>query len=827
MAEPKVYNGYEYTQQPDGSWKRGRPVQQQQPIAPVDPRIQPSVNQAEANTRQTNVRTNVEERTAPAEVATATLPPGYMWVDPSNPGAGVRLIPGYEPQTEKEKGVDPLKLSQFRALEQQIARVEELYNAGPGSTKGVAGFQDYIPTDANAAFDSAAAGLGEVGLAAFRVPGVGAQSDAELRQFVAANTPSASDRDSAIREKLGNLRRRLEATKEELGLNAPANTGEPPKAAGVGATETAVPLPEGYQGSLRDLERGLYTGAITLEDYARGRVALDRQSFGDEAQDRYLDYLEEGYQRQRVFEQGATPDDLPPVGPGSRQMSSFERMRNEVASDPFGTGVINYLDAAGLGGVSALAGDQMQAANALNPNAALIGQIGGAVTGTGLMGAAGRRTLAQRFPALMGGGGKGQFARNLGTDLAYGTTYGVNTGMSAEDAALSSGGGSVGGQVLGKTIGKAFSGADVGAAQQYLRDRGIPLTVGQTLGGPVKAIEDAASSVPFVGDMIGRRYDDSLRAMNRAALEDAGQSIGFNPNRVGRAGVEDLMGDANTGAQGAVGRAYDNATAGFSANLDVPYGQDIANIQALADKLPPDAIPSLNKIGENYVQPILDSGQMTGDVFQNTQRALKMKRGKPPVGAQGFEDEWRNAISGISDANRDFVIRQGGQDVATGLANADRSYRLGKIVQDAAQRADGNDYVFTASQLQDAIKSSNRKFPGETPLIQLADNAQQVLPSRLPDSGTGRRVMQGALGGLALGGLGIGETYATGDADSTSKLAAALALLSAGGTRSGQAALNSLLTKRPETLDKIGQLFSRKSGLFGSAFVPIALESSR
>src|SRR5690606_25547211 len=108
---------------------------------------------------------------------------------------GVVPIPGY---TAKDDAVDPMKLAQFRALEEQIARVEELYRSGPGSTKGIRGLSDYLPTDANAAFDSASAGLGEVGLAAFRVPGVGSQSDTELRQFVAANTPRASDRDAAI-----------------------------------------------------------------------------------------------------------------------------------------------------------------------------------------------------------------------------------------------------------------------------------------------------------------------------------------------------------------------------------------------------------------------------------------------------------------------------------------------------------------------------------------------------------------------------------------------------------------------------------------------------
>lgn len=105
------------------------------------------------------------------------------------------------------------KSSPLTALEQQIARVRDLYNKGPGATRGIAGALDYLPTPGNQQFDTAGAALAEIGQSAFRTPGVGSQSDKELKAFIEANRPYASDYDTAIEEKLRNLQTRLAAAK--------------------------------------------------------------------------------------------------------------------------------------------------------------------------------------------------------------------------------------------------------------------------------------------------------------------------------------------------------------------------------------------------------------------------------------------------------------------------------------------------------------------------------------------------------------------------------------------------------------------------------------
>lgn len=128
-------------------------------------------------------------------------------------------------EAQQAGGLDKQKLANIRATQAQIDRLRYLYNKGPGSTQGLSSILDYIPTPQNQQFDTAGAGLGETGLAAFRVPGVGSQSDTELRAFIDANRPSASDADLRIKEKLLNLQNRLNQTYKSYGIKRPKSGG--------------------------------------------------------------------------------------------------------------------------------------------------------------------------------------------------------------------------------------------------------------------------------------------------------------------------------------------------------------------------------------------------------------------------------------------------------------------------------------------------------------------------------------------------------------------------------------------------------------------------
>jgi hypothetical protein len=442
--------------------------------------------------------------------------------------------------------------------------------------------------------------------------------------------------------------------------------------------------------------------------------------------------------------------------------------------------------------------------------------MAGAVTGTGAL-ARGTRFLATRAPGaarLLGGQGGSQFARNVATDVGYSGIYGANTTGDPLTSSVLGAGGSVAGQGIGKALGSVVTGLKINPQAQALGDRGVPLTIGQQIGGFAKSAEDALTSVPIAGDMVNARRLEGLQAFNREALGEAGAPIGFTPTDIGKGGIDQLS--------GAAGRAYDSATSGTRVAFDPQFMTDFAQFGAAAQTLPRDLRVRAARAIENRVAPLTDAGEMTGEQYQQAFRGLKGY--KAETSKPGFEQDYRDALSLAQDALTQQMQRGGGRNVVDGLRNADRAYRNITIVGDAASRADGANYVFTPSQLQDAVKFAQRRFPGATPLSELADTGQAVLPSKLPDSGTARRVIQNTiLGGAALGGAGGVDYASDGDSNALRNTALTTALLALGGTKAGQKVLQKSLLDRPGKAQALGRAIKARQGLFGSAALPLLI----
>ena len=201
----------------------------------------------------------------------------------------------------------------------------------------------------------------------------------------------------------------------------------------------------------------------------------------------------------------------------------------------------------------------------------------------------------------------------------------------------------------------------------------------------------------------------------------------------------------------------------------------------------------------------------------------------------GFEDVYRGNLSDMQASLRGQMERGGGSNVVEGLGKADKAYRMAKVIQDAQTRAAGGSLsgvpgLPAPSQFLAASTANAKKFDGKRPFGQILDAAQQVMPSKIGDSGTAGRLAQMALPAALVGGGGTG--YATGG-DASSAAAGTLTplaiagLLALGGTKGGQSAINAALFKRPAALKspatrrRLGKL----QGLFGAASVPLMLES--
>lgn len=823
-----------------------QPANRPMPIAPMNPAQQFEAPKAQADAQRAQAEAALAQAQTPyaGQIAQAEVQKALA------EAAKARAEAGRDPNAQK---LDRGKVGQFLALEKQLARLRELYRSGPGATSGASSVMDYLPSDANSRFDSAGAGLSEVGLAAFRVPGVGSQSDAELRQFIAANTPRASDRDAAIEEKLRNLETRLQATKQAWGVDpaAPAaqllqqfeggdtantNAMGQIRTTGGGSPEMqAVPLADSGSRQFRtvddpalarahdDLVQSLITkngGRLDPGEYA---VAVGRlvgefgytDPTGPEGRKTWASevnkYLDGG---------GRT---IPTSLTAREVMSANEIAANNLVNNPLAGAIIGSINGVTGGVPEAIAPGQFSALRDSQPVPMLVGEIGGAIGGIKGLGTLGRSIASRVAPSLLGGGAKGQVLRNVAVDTGYGAAYGQNTQGDPMTGAALGLGGSLLGQGGARTLGAAIGGLQRTPAAQALRERGVPVSVARQLG--LGRAEDLSQSIPVVGDMSRARQAESFVGFNQAAFQEGAKPIGATiPSIAGRDGV--------TALDNAVGTAYDDATRGVNVGIDPQFTTDFAALSRQIGGLPGDYQAAARQVVQNRVAPAVSGGQMTGEQYQQAIRGIRAARSNADnVGNTGFEQDYRNVLGGAENMLTGVMGRGGGQQTVDGLRSANEAFGNLKILEDAAlNRArvgtrSGEINVFAPSQLLDAARKAEVQYGSGAALRRLGEQGQEVLPSTVPNSGTADRTLfAGLLGGAGLAGSGAGyanDQSVGGAAEGAgSGIGATIgigAILAALGTRRGQQALEQILISRPQTAQAIGSGFRRRAGLFGSA----------
>lgn len=725
------------------------------------------------------------------------------------------------------------------ALDRIVAQLDTQYKAGPGATSGIKGLWDYLPTTANQQFDkTGSAARGIVG-SALGFTGGQLNTATEAEQAVGPYLPNSWDRDATILDKIARLRavatdarKRstmiLGGVPDSNGNVTPLPTRNPlnetfmggvgsPSAAGAGATQGGSPVAKEYQDAHAAFIAQNLGSPSFADDYVKFRVENDQKyGFGSDIEG-YRNFANTISNSKNM--QGRTIN--PTIPPVAKPLSSVDQFRNNMVSNPVGAGIAGAADAGGFGVPSMLAPQQMSALGDQNPTAMALGQVAGSIVGTGALGKAGGmglNTLARGAPRLAAAARNASpFARSLATDAAYSGIYGANTGQDPLASAVMGAIGSAAGQGVGAGLGRATAGVMRSAPAQALRARGIPMTIGQQMGGFAKSVEDALTSLPGVGDLVNARRLEGLRAFNQQALNEAGQPIGANVTQTGEEGVSSLLEQ--------IGNSYDQATAGAQVPLDAQFWQDLNNVALAYRKLPPDYAARFGTAMDNRVGPIAQAGEMTGDAYQQAIRGIKGYRASADKAAPGFEQDYRDALTLAQDALTGQMQRGGGSQVVDGLSRSDQAYRMAKTISEAVKAArngsrSGEVQTFTPSQLVDAGTKSQTKFGGKRPFAGLADAGQKVLPSALPDSGTAKRLMQ-----AGIGAGGVGAAYGLGDAETAAKTAGVLGLLGLGGTKTGQRALEKLLFERPDVLKRAGRAIGKRKGLFGTATLPFMIEN--
>lgn len=744
------------------------------------------------------------------------------------PNGVAERIPGLPP-TNAETGEDDVKIQQKRAaltsLEEQINRVDELYaNGFKDEAYGIfSSLSEYLPSDEASQLNAAGAGLAEQGLAAFRVPGVGSQSDAELRHFVEANRPSSWDRDVAIEEKLRQLRTRVDATRAEMGLpeaqwrqQVIADGGQTVERAGK-ARQIDDPALTGLKGEyLRRLEAGQSPTQL-FAWMKRAGVPMDKAFM------------------QAVVEQVKFRRERPDVPVSKYNIDAFDDRfvattgfndwAGRIADRPGGAGAMhaasaitgNNLDSiVGLtGGNAEQVNIALEDASRAQPMASLAGGISGGVTAA----LSGEATLARM-------GFNPGFLRALGADTAYGAYAGAGAaddGNRLAGAVTGLGAGAIGstaGQAITRSVGNALHGVSdpsVNAVRAY-----APTTIGQTvgrsgrLGEAVKGAEDRISGIPVVGDIVNARRAEGVRAMNskafNKALEPINESVG---NTIGEEAVAD--------AQDKISQAFQRALAGKAAQIDRPFLEQARAAMGAIKRIP--------RIGDEIAQQIdsmdifnPDNLALSGENMQTLLGSLRQirqaYRGDP------LSHQVNNAVKGIERAVEGMFERQA-PEVMPQYRAAKEAYRRLSTIADAVNRGKNSEGVFTPGQLGMADRANSKKHDGalnaaagKSPFHQFQRDAQNVFPNRVPDSGTaGRLIVPGA---LAMGGTGLGA--AAGDTQSGAMTGVGLAtLLSFAYSRQGQKILSATMAKRGPKTRAIGQKVKKQARLAGATGTGVAV----
>lgn len=756
------------------------------------------------------------------------LPTGYRM---SADGTRAELIPGVAAPGANAKG-DPGKAGAYKSVIQQIDRLYELYNQGIGATQGPMGLLDYLPTEANAMFDTAGAALGDQGNAAFKVPGMGAQSDADAARFVAANQPMASDRDAAALEKLRALRQRLEANMEAQGLPAPQwnydLSGQPLQPQNDQAVAGNVP----QQGRDRSNQSAVLFGGPGQDGGGGGFVPYG-STMKTEANPQWkgVNQAVKG-----MIVAGRSPDEIKAflnskgiAGDAARgvddainyfrktgrdnfgvdvekiqvPMSGFEQFRNNAPQTSVGTALATAGNAGGFGIPQALAGGEgLDYLRQQNPTSAFAGDVAGVIGGTAALGRAGGAVAGRVAPSLLGGGTKAAAGRQLATDAAYGGIYGATTEGDPLTGAATAAVGSGLGMGIGKGIQKGLTGV-TDPAVQYLTQRGIPLTMGQTLGnrGVIGKTMNKLESIPVLGDMLGARRADSLQAFEREALKDVVEPVG---GRITQGGQQGLL-----QAQDAVSQGYRDALSGVNVSPDPQFLQEAGSAMQAGGAVP--------KFGEDFTYamnqelgPLFgQTGQLDGPRIQSALQSIGKVRSGFDKNPDAMASYASNATNQMDDALSNLIGRQA-PDVMPAYNNAKSAYsnlvpfqnaRIGAINQDA----------ITPAQLQRAVTNNTSKFGGKAAaatgknLTDLMKYGQEVLPQSAPNpSGTASHLLLSAALPTALGGASYGVS------DLSPTTAGFLATLAAMSTKTGQKALQKAVTSRSPALRKAGGMFGRR-----------------
>lgn len=722
--------------------------------------------------------------------------------------------------------------------------------SGPGSTKGVAGLQDYLPTPSNRAFDATSDAARGIIKNALGFTGGENNTAIETRINIGPYLPQAGDYDNVINDKIA----RLDDLANRAEQRAVAVLGGVPDANGnVKPAPAATPL---------NAPPPPVGGQAVLDGNAGGNLTSDagyqRDPALSGARQKYLAMLASGESPDKII--GFLKDAGVPIDMGLvksiNDQAAFHRKNPNVPLGKYDTDMLDMRwhpgsNVIGKMGDSSLGAATVAAGNAMTGG--LADELVGATGGNQAQAQLAKDVLRQRFPgaslggdiagsALAMGGGNAALrflggrlaplatrAGGIGGDALYGAAFGAGENNDNRLTGALAGGAAAGaGNLLGRGLvsgaGRMVSGvrnADVG----YLANRDVRMTPGQlvgqsgVLGKGVRLMEDAFESIPGVGAAIRTRKGEGVRDFNREAFKDALAPIGEQ--------VQGTIGqDAIGEAQDLVSDSYGSALGDMTIRADLPFAQQAVKAAHMGQSVPTMG-DQFDYIVRNKLGPLfLSNRRLDGTGFQAAlQTTKKASRDFSKQGAMGSE-----AADFMGDMTRAFtgLAERQAPETMPALNAANAANRNVSVLGDAVNSGLNTGGIFTPAQLGRASLANTKKYGGaraaargDIPFADLQSAGQNVLPNQMPNSGTTDRALANLVLPTALGGAAVGSDYF----NLPTPVTATLGGLGVAYTGKGNNVLQTLLTSRSPQARKLGEEIIRKArlgGMFGAgASIPL------
>lgn len=341
-----------------------------------------------------------------------------------------------------------------------------------------------------------------------------------------------------------------------------------------------------------------------------------------------------------------------------------------------------------------------------------------------------------------------------------------------------------------------------------LLKEGVKPTIGQTLGGGFNRAEEAATSLPFIGDAISAARGRAREQFNKAAINRVGSPINAKVEGVGHEAVKEV-GDLASSAFEKAKRDL----GGFK--LDSQAVKELDSLKGLA-------VSGLEGRERNTVKKYFDDylgkKALTSDSFMELDSKLSAD-----IARFGKGDAYQQKVADALKEAQNIIFSAGERAnpaAAKDFQKAKEAWANLVRLEGAAKSAKLTDGVFTPGQLLSGIQSADQSIRdramsrGASLMQDLGRAGQSVLGNKLNNSGTADRALYG--GGL----LGIG-------AGGMASLPATAALVGGGiaaYTPPVQWALRHAVSTRPESAQAIAQALRNRSIMFAPASGAVGAE---